>query len=191
MLKFMEFTARLMAIIGGVVLSALVLLTCFSVLGRGLNTLGHSSMLPESLAGSLIATGVSPIIGDFELIEAGIAFTIFSFLPICQLYNGHATVDVFTSFLPKKLNKFIITFWEVILSAIVLLITWRLFVGMQSKMSYGETTFLLQFPVWWAYALSVVASVIASIVAVYCAFGRVGEFLTGRVYLPVSMGAVH
>ena len=60
-----------------------------------------------------------------------------------------------------------------------------------NKMSYGETSFLLQFPVWWAYGLSFVAAVVASIVAVYCAAARVLELITGRKYMPHSEGAVH
>ncbi len=194
MLPLIERVARVTAIIGGMVLTALVILTCVSVLGRGLNTLGHSELLigaAPGLAEWLIATGVAPITGDFELVEAGIAFAIFAFLPICQLYGGHATVDVFTALLSTRKNRVIRSFWEVVLSAIILLITWRLYVGMMDKMAYGETTFLLQFPVWWSYAASLVAAVIASVVAIYCAAARVLNLLTGRQYLPQSEGAGH
>ncbi|GGE38295.1 TRAP transporter small permease [Actibacterium pelagium] len=191
MLKVVERIARFMAIAGGLVLTGLVMLTGFSVLGRGLNTLGHSGLLPDGLAEALIATGVGPITGDFELVEAGVAFAIFAFLPICQLFGSHATVDVFTNALPSKTNKVIAAFWEVVLSAAILLITWRLYEGMQSKMSYGETTFLLQFPVWWAFGASFVAAVVASLVGVYCAYGRVVEMFTGRRVLPNHGEAVH
>ena len=194
MQKIVEHIARFMALVGGSVLMALVILTCVSVAGRGLNTFGHSDRLiafSEPFAIWLIATGVGPVNGDFELVEAGIAFAIFAFLPVCQLYSGHATVDVFTSFLPKSANKFLITFWEIILSAIILLVTWRLFVGLQGKYGNGETTFLLQFPIWWAYAASFVAALAASIVAIYCALARLAENITGRCYMPRSGGTVH
>lgn len=186
--------ARLMAIIGGLVLTALVVLTCLSVLGRGLNTLGHSDLLTglsQSAADALVATGVGPITGDFELVEAGIAFAIFAFLPICQLYSGHATVDVFTSGLPRRATRWLMAFWEVILTAVILLITWRLSAGMMDKINNGETTFLLQFPIWWAYALSLAAALVASLVAVYCAIFRLVTALTGRQVLPFSEGAGH
>lgn len=182
MVTLVERGARLMAYVGGLVLTALVILTCVSVLGRGLNTLGHSDVLQafsETLAHGLIATGVGPITGDFELVEAGIAFSIFAFLPICQLNRGHATVDVFASMFPRGLNRFLEAFWEVLLTAVLILITWRLYAGMESKMAYGETTFLIQFPVWWAYAASFVAAVIASLVGVYCAVTRVMDLIKG------------
>ena len=97
--------ARLMAILGGIVLTLLVVLTCVSVLGRGLNTLGHCGLLEGARRRSrawLIGTGVGPVAGDFELVEAGIAFAIFAFLPGRQLHGGHATVDVFTDRLPAR-----------------------------------------------------------------------------------------
>jgi tripartite ATP-independent transporter DctQ subunit len=186
--------ARFMAIIGGLVLTALIALTCVSVLGRGLNTLGHSGFLTslsETLAHGLIATGVGPVLGDFELVEAGVCFTIFAFLPICQLRKGHATVDVFAVGFPHWLNRFLETFWEVLLSVVILLITWRLFVGMQDKMRYGETTFLLQFPIWWAYGASFLAAFMASIVAIFCAITRIVELFTGRKITPDAEEGFH
>ncbi|MEP3046170.1 MAG: TRAP transporter small permease [Roseibium sp.] len=194
MLSIVERGARVMAIIGGLVLTALVVLTCFSVFGRGLNTLGHSEFLTtlsEPLATMLIATGIGPIAGDFELVEAGIAFSIFAFMPICQLYRGHATVDIFATVFPRSLNRFLETFWEVILTAVILLITWRLYAGMISKMGYGETTLLLQFPVWWAYGASFVAAVAASLTGIYCAITRIAELVTGEHLLPAHRGEGH
>ncbi|WP_299930719.1 TRAP transporter small permease [uncultured Pelagimonas sp.] len=191
MLKWMERLARVMAIIGGLVLTALVILTCTSVLGRGLNTLGHAGFMPEGLGDALIATGVGPITGDFELVEAGVAFAIFSFLPVAKLYGGHATVDIFTSFLSARVNKIIQAFWEVIFAIIMILITWRLYEGLMNKYDYGETTFLLQFPIWWAYAASFFAACVATITAIYTAGARIAETLTKRHFLPYSEGASH
>ncbi len=184
-----ERLARAMAVLGGVVLSLLVVLTCLSVLGRGLNSIGHSDWLAaiSAQAGDvLISTGVGPVTGDFEVVEAGIAFAIFAFLPICQLYAGHATVDIFTSGLPDRLNRWLVAFWEVVLTAAIVVITWRLGVGMMDKISNGETTFLLQFPIWWAYAASLVAALVASLTAVFCAVGRVVQAATGRNILPAT-----
>lgn len=190
MLKFVSQLARIMAVLGGLVLSALVVLTFVSVFGRALNTLGHAGSL-GALGDWLISTGVGPVTGDFELLEAGVAFAIFAFLPITQLYGAHATVDIFTSALPRRANKVLMAFWEVVLTVAILLIAARLFEGMLDKMQYNETTLLLQFPIWWAYAASFVASLSACVVALYCAYGRVAEAATGRAYLPHSQGAPH
>jgi TRAP-type C4-dicarboxylate transport system permease small subunit len=186
--------ARVMAIAGGLVLTVLVILVCISVTGRGLNTLGHSDLLEGALPGLaswLVGTGVGPVSGDFELVEAGIAFAIFSFLPITQLYSAHASVDVFTNLLPGRTNRVLQAFWEVVLAIVIVVIGWRLFVGFTEKLDNGQTTFLLQFPVWWAYGASFLASVVAALVGIYCAVGRVLEVLTGRAYLPGSVEANH
>jgi len=192
--RLIEYLARTTAIIGGLVLTLLVLLVCVSVAGRGGNTFGHWDWLQQAAPGyaqALLATGIGPVNGDYELVEAGIAFAIFSFLPLCQLHSGHATVDVFTAYLPRRVNDFLVAFWEVMLSALIVLITARLFTGMASKFANGETTFTLQFPVWWAYSASFAAACVASLVAIYCAAARVIELLTRRRILPGNEGAFH
>ena len=191
MYKLVEQIARCMALLGGLVLVALVILTSVSVTGRGLNSLGHSQFLTslsQSVADWLIATGVAPVTGDFELVEAGVAFAIFAFLPICQLYSEHATVDLFTAGLPEKLNKALIAFWDIILTFTTILLTQRLYAGMISKKYYGETTFLLEFPIWWAYGLSLAAAIVAALIGVYCAGARLTEIKSGRAILPVRGG---
>ena len=188
----MEWLARMMALAGGLVLTALVVLVCVSVAGRGLNTLGHSDFvtaLAPAVADMLKNFG--PVKGDFEVVEAGIAFSIFAFLPICQLHGGHATVDIFTNLVPKTANRAIIAFWEIVLAGLLVLISWRLYEGLLSKMNNGETTFLLQFPIWWAYLASFTGSVVAAVVGVYCAIARVLMLVTGRSHMPRTEGAVH
>ncbi len=167
--------AQTRALLGGVVLCLLVGMVCVSVAGRELGDLAHGGWLAG--AGDwLIARGVGPILGDFELVEAGMAFAIFAFLPLTQLSGAHAQVDIFTSGMGPRVNRTLATFWSVVMAAIILLITWRLFAGMQDKIRYNETTYLIQFPIWWAYAASLAAAVAASIVALYCAAMR----LTGQ-----------
>ncbi|MBO6897202.1 MAG: TRAP transporter small permease subunit [Shimia sp.] len=181
--KAIRAIAQSTAILGGLVLTALILLTCVSILGRTIATLAHTAFLENVANGFALwlqASGVGSVNGDFELLEAGVAFAIFAFLPICQLHGAHATVDVFTNFLPQRANRYLIAFWECVLAAVIVLITWRLFAGLQSKYAYGETTFLLQFPVWWAYAASFAAACVASLVSVYCAAMRIWSALTGR-----------
>lgn len=194
MLKVMALLSRAMAIVGGVALLALVGVTCVSILGRAGNTLAHWPAPDGPLAGlgaALRALDLGPVTGDFELVSAGIAFAVFAFLPICQIQSGHAVVDVFTSRLPGRANAWLVALWEVLLAAAIVLIAWRLSVGMTDKMRYGETTFLLQFPVWWAFAASLGAATVAAVVALWCAWARLVEAATGRAVLPRAEGAPH
>lgn len=169
--RLIQGLAYLMALLGGLVLCLLVLLVCASIVGRELNGLAYGGAL-GSFGQWLIDIGIGPVTGDFELVEAGIAFAIFAFLPLTQLTGSHATVDIFTNGLGARANHAIATFWSIVMAAVILLITWRLYAGMQDKIRYGETTFLIQFPIWWAYAASLCAAVATSIVSVYCAAMR-------------------
>jgi TRAP-type C4-dicarboxylate transport system permease small subunit len=186
--------SRLMAILGGAVLSALILLTCLSILGRLASGLLHGPAAQElapGLASWLLAAGVGPIRGDFELVEAGMAFAIFAFLPYCHITGGHAAVDVFTARLPPRAARVLAWAIEVAFAAALVLIAVQLYGGMVGKRQSGQTTFLIEFPVWWAYAASLSGAALAAAVAVHMAVARTGEVLSGRAILPPDAGAGH
>jgi TRAP-type C4-dicarboxylate transport system permease small subunit len=174
--------ARFMAICGGLVLALLILLICISVVGRSLNGVLHGwigTAFP-AVSAWLLQAGVGPINGDFELVEAGVAFSIFSFLPLCQISGGHASVDIFTSKLPRGVNRGLQMVIDTVFALALIIMAYQLYKGMLSKQSYGDTTFLLQFPIWWAYAASLVGAVMAAVISVYVAWVRVIEFATGQ-----------
>lgn len=190
--RFMTGLARFMAILGGIVLTLLIFLTCLSIAGRLLNGVFHADSvqaIAPAFAKWMIDIGVGPVNGDFELVESGVAFAIFAFLPLCQITAGHASVDIFTNALPKGVNRVLRLLSELAFAAVLVLIAWKLYDGMSSKMRYGETTFLLQFPIWWAYAASLFGAVVAAIVGIYMAGVRLVEALTGRVIVIDGMEA--
>lgn len=181
--RAVKWLSRASAVIGGLVLLVLIALTTLSIIGRELSKLGHG--LGDGWLGQmLVNSGVDEIRGSYELTEAGVAFAIFAFFPVCQFYGQHATVDVFTSALPRRVLAWLRAFWEVVLAAIIVFIALRLYEGMLRYLGNGETTLFLQFPVWWSYAASVGAAAIASLTAVYCAWARIAEAATGRPILP-------
>ena len=174
--------ARFMAICGGLVLALLIVIICISVVGRSLNGLLHGwigTVLP-AVSAWLLELGVGPINGDFELVEAGVAFSIFAFLPLCQISGGHASVDIFTSKLPSGLNRGLQMMIDIVFAIALIVMAYQLYKGMLSKQSYGDTTFLLQFPIWWAYAACLVGAVMAAVISVYVAGVRVVECATGQ-----------
>lgn len=172
-----------MAVLGGVVLVFLVLMTCWSVIGRELNSFFKGEFATQTfpaLAQWISGLGVGPVSGDVELVEAGVAFAIFAFFPICQLGNGHAKVDIFTSGLPRRVRAGMQALTDMIFAVALILIAWRLSAGLAEKQQYSETTFMLQFPIWWAYAASLVAASIAAATAIFVAFARLTELVTGH-----------
>ena len=189
--RLIQSLARLTALAGGFVLIVLIVITSLSIIGRSVNKLLHNDFFQQKMTGfsqALLDLGIGEINGSYELLEAGVAFSIFSFLPLCQLYGSHATVDVFTAALPGRANRWIAAFWEIVLALVLVLIIWRLYEGMQRYMGNGETTLFLQFPVWWAYAASFAAGAVTCIVAVYCAVMRFVEAAQNRSILPSEHG---
>jgi hypothetical protein len=184
--KVMMGLAISMSVLGGIILSALVLLTCVSIVGRLLNGYLHGDFMQGVMPGFAdwaLALGIGPVNGDFELVEAGVALAIFAFFPLCQITGGHASVDIVTNMMPKRTQKVLFAVIDIVFALVLILIAWRLFEGMASKKSYGETTFLIQFPIWWAYAASFVGSVLAAIIGVHVAGVRVVEMMSGRTIL--------
>ena len=192
MKRIMMGLSRVMALLGGLVLTTLIVLTCVSIAGRLLNGFFHGSLMQGVFPGFAdwaIGIGIGPITGDFELVEAGVAFAIFAFMPLCQITGSHASVDIFSNMLPRGVNRVLSVVIDAIFAAVLVLIAVQLSKGMESKMSYGETSFLLQFPVWWAYAASLVGATVAAIVGIYVALVRLIEAVTGRSILSDDLEA--
>ncbi|MBX3531458.1 MAG: TRAP transporter small permease [Rhizobiaceae bacterium] len=165
--------ARWLAILGGAVLIAITVMTVISIVGRG-----------------FIWAGLGPVPGDFELVEAGAAFAVFAFLPWCQINRGHATVDVFTSYLSPGANRVIDLISEAVMTFVIVLIAWRLWYGLLDKLRYNETTFILQFPVWWGYAAAMFAASVGVLVSLFVLYVRFREVVEGRPILQ-GQGVVH
>ena len=186
--------ARAMAFAGGLVLSALILITCISIIGRTLSDALNSDFMQSGLPGlsnALLGVGIGPIRGDVEMVEAGMAFTIFAFLPLCQITGAHAAVDIFTARLPDGVNRALRMVIDILFAAVLMLIAVQLYGGTMSKVHTGQTSFLLEFPIWWPYALSLIGAVAAALVSVYIALVRIAETVRGRDILPPDLGAEH
>lgn len=160
--KSVRNLARWTALAGGLVLIGVIVMTCISISLRALGKFGF---------------GTGPVPGDFELVEVGIAFAIFAFLPWCQLQRGHASVDVFRTVLGDRENRLIDLVSDFLMLTIAVLVAWRLGLGMLDKKGYSETTFILEFPVWISYAAGLAGAVVFVIVATYCATRSAAAFL--------------
>ena len=162
MAVFFDGLARFTAYLGGLVLLAIVIMTCLSIGGRAIGDW----------------LGLGPIPGDFELVEIGIGFAIFAFLPWCQIRRGHATVDILQPRFGQRVNGLIDLISDLLMFVAAVLIGWRLWQGMLDKKGYAETTFILQFPVWIAYAAALAGAAVFVAVSLYCVY-RSGRALQG------------
>ena len=89
------------------------------------------------------------------------------------------------------MNRTLRALAEIGFAFVLILIAWKLKDGTIAKFNNGETSWLLQFPIWWAYALSLIAAIAAALVAIYMAIMRVLELTTGQVLVAQGEGSEH
>lgn len=178
--RIIEPIARYLAYFGGIILAALAVMTVVSVTGR-----------------ALISIGLSPVKGDFELVEMGTGIAVFSFLPWCQLNRGHVTVDIVVQALSRRAQAIFTLIGDVLMSAIAFVIIWRLWLGFGDKFPYGsealrnafsmgpkpwsaETTWILGLPVWWGYFFSLFGAAFFLVVCLYSVWRSLNWLLDGK-----------
>lgn len=157
--RIADIIAKGMAYFGGFVLIAVIIMTCISIIGRG-----------------LVPIGLGPIQGDFEWVEFGVGLAIFAFLPLCHLERSHAVVDLFESAFPQKMNLILGILSDLLMLVISIIISWRLWLGMLDMKSYGETTFILQYQVWPFYAACFVGTLAFVLIAIFCLYRSTRDF---------------
>ena len=192
MFRVLFWLAKGCAIVGGLVLSALIVMVCLSIMGKITADLAHAMVeFAPALSGSILALGIGPVRGDFELVELGMAVTICLFLPLCQMTAGHARVDLFTQNMPVTVLRVLQALVDVLVAAVLVVIVWKLFEGLEAKHRAGTRTTLLQIPLWWAYLIGLSGLGLTALGSLYTATVRIAEAVSGRSFLPVGEGAVH
>ena len=144
-MKPLSLLAHLCAILAGLLMTAITLLTCVSLIGR--NTTGWT------------------IAGDFELTGVATGAAIALFMPLCQLKRGHIIVDFFTAKASENTNAFLDRIGALCVSAAFALIAWRTVLGGLNAHASFSGTMMLGFPEWIVYAAMVPPFVLCSLIA--------------------------
>lgn len=136
---------KLSAAIGGLLLVALAAMTLASVIGRAFFS--------------------SPIQGDIELVQLGCAICIACFLPYTQFQRANIIVDFFTDNCSDKTKGFLDAFGTLLMGICFLVLAWRLAVGGLIVKNNGETSMLMEVPVWIPYLLMVPGFILTALVS--------------------------
>lgn len=107
----------------------------------------------------------TPIPGDVELTQVGIALAISLCLPMCQLRKANIFVDFFTQSASTRLRQLLDGLGCCGLVVMYTLLAWRTSVGAISVRTAGETTMILSVPMWWAYASLAPGLALAALIA--------------------------
>lgn len=143
--------AVMLAYCGGVVVAAVGIMSAISIVGRTLWS--------------------SPILGDFELVEIGIAVAGSLFLAYCQVTRGHIVVDFFTLKAGPRTIEWLDRFGALLMAAALLVVAWRTAVGCLEIARSGETSMLMGLPMWIGYAAAIPGVFIAGLIALAQAGG--------------------
>ena len=152
--------SRAWAVIGGVLLLAVMLLTVASVLMRAIQG--------------------SPITGDFELVEMGTALAAFAFLPYCHQAGGNVLVDVFTARLPERIKSGLAALSSLVLLAIAFVLVWRMAEGGHDFYRYHEVSTNLGIPRWWAFPPILISLALLVLVTLVSAARELAAILGAR-----------
>jgi TRAP-type C4-dicarboxylate transport system permease small subunit len=130
-LRPLQSLAKLCAILAGVLLTVVTLMTCVSLIGR--NLMGMT------------------IVGDFELVGAAAGAAIGLFMPWCQAQRGNIIVDFFTAKASPRTIDGLDRFGALLLAVVMALLTWRTTIGGINAWKSGSGTMLIGFPEWLIY----------------------------------------
>jgi TRAP-type C4-dicarboxylate transport system permease small subunit len=146
-LRTLENLAKLCAILAGILLIAITLMTCTSVIGR--ETIGKT------------------ISGDFELsgVLAGAAIALF--MPWCQYKRGNIMVDFFTTGASEKTQNNMERFGALLLAAVMAFMSWRTAIGGLNVYNTHSETQILGFPEWIVYITMVPPLALTALIALY------------------------
>jgi TRAP-type mannitol/chloroaromatic compound transport system permease small subunit len=127
--------AKNLAIAGGLVFVALVVMSLVSIVGRKLFAL--------------------PVPGDVEMLQMCAAFAASAFFAYCHLVGGDVKVDFFTHNMAPRKVALLDAFGSLLVGLFGALIAWRTAVGALALREVGETSAVLGWPVWIAQMLMV------------------------------------
>ena len=147
----MDTLARLCAVLAGVLLTVITLMTCASLIGR--NTTGWT------------------IVGDFELSASAVGAAIALFMPWCQLRRGHIMVDFFTTRASVATQRRLDRVGALLLAAVMALMTWRTTVGGLNAWNSQAGSMMLGFPDWIVYCAMVPPLLLTALIALVQALG--------------------
>lgn len=146
-MKILENLAKFCAILAGVLLTVITLMTCASVIGR--NTTGAT------------------LVGDFELTGVAAGAAIALFLPWCQLQRGNIIVDFFTAKAGAQATAALDRIGALLLALVMVLLAWRTVLGGLNAWTTQSGTMMLGFPEWIVYGCMVPPIALTAVIGLW------------------------
>ncbi len=179
--EVIERISQVFAYGGGILLSAVAIMTVVSIIGRQVIN--------------------QPVPGDYELVANGVGLAVFGFLPLCQLKRGHVTVDILIGLFPLRLQAFLGFIGDLLIAIVSIVLLRQLWFGFGEKFPYGsdamrevlgmgyrpffpETTYELEIPIWLLYGAALFGAALFALVSVYTVWRSLNWVLDGQEEQP-------
>ena len=86
---------------------------------------------------------------------------------------------MFLARLGRRRNAAVDVVGNGLMTAAATVVAWRLALGLVDRHGYGQTSFILQFPLWWSYAASLAGAVVFAAISAWTVWRSLRE-ATGR-----------
>lgn len=154
-MKLLERLAKVCAILAGILLTIITLMTCVSLIGR--NTTGWT------------------IVGDFELSGAAAGAAIALFLPWCAVRRANIIVDFFTARASDGVNARLDRLGALLYALALGLMAWRTGVGGINAWKSQASTMMLGLPEWIVYVFMVPPLALCTVIGLVQALSGFGD----------------
>ena len=151
----LEILAKACAVLAGVLLTGITLMTCISLIGR--NTTGWT------------------IVGDFELSGSAAGAAIALFMPWCQMRRANIIVDFFTAKASERTTVALDRLGALVLAVCMGLLAWRSGIGGVNAWKSGSGSMMLGFPEWIVYICMVPPLALTAVIGLVQAVRGFGE----------------
>jgi len=144
-MRILSPSAHLCAVLAGLLMTAITLMTCVSLIGR--NTTGDT------------------IVGDFELTGVATGAAIALFMPLCQLKKANIIVDFFTAKASEATIIQLDRLGALFMAMAFGLLAWRTYLGGMNAWISQSGSMMLGFPEWIVYAAMTPPLVLSGVIA--------------------------
>jgi len=145
--RLLHIACDVCGVAGGAVLIGMAGMTVASVIGRSFFE--------------------SPVLGDVELVQLGLAVCVSAFLPYTQFQRSNIVVDFFTTGATERTQRRMDGFGTLLYAVMMALLAWQVWVGGAAAKENGEVSMLMSMPVWISYAAMVPGLILSALVGLY------------------------
>ena len=93
----------------------------------------------------------APVPGGFEVTEFALATLIFAGLPLVTVREEQVTVDLLDRFIPDIITRIRAILLDLLGAVVMAILCQRMWIKTQEAISYGDSSAILQFPIYPAY----------------------------------------